>query len=194
MVSLKLIEDQLKKVGCYSRFWGRPEVKELCNILLPGETIAQAVNGRYENGFAMLCVTDHRVLLIDKKPMFLTLEDIRFDMIAEIDFSAQLVDATVKIITPNRTLTFMSWNQGKLRKALNYTQQRVSEMRHHYLQQQFQPQPDPVASAPVVGGLALQMGAGDFLPLPAPTMPLGPLNPYTKMPLTMRKRRVPKFY
>src|SRR5688500_8181634 len=111
MVSLSQVEDQLKKVGCNFRFWGRPEIRELTKILIPGEIIAQAVNGRYENGFAMLVATDHRLLLIDKKPMFLTLEDIRFDMIAEMDFSAQLIDGTVKIITPNRTLVFTAWNQ-----------------------------------------------------------------------------------
>lgn len=193
MLSLSQVEDQLKKVGCNFRFWGRPEIRELCNILIPGEVIAQAINGRYENGFAMLVVTDHRLLLIDKKPMFLTLEDIRFDMIAEIDFSAQLLDSTVKIITPNRTLVFTSWNQARLRKALNYTQQRVSEMRHHYLQQQFQPQAqyqrNEALSAPLVGELAIQ-GQGNAERAMMP----GGFNPYTNLGLTMRKRRIPKFY
>lgn len=215
MISLSHVEDQLKRVGCNFRFWGRPEIRELCNILIPGETIAQAVNGRYENGFAMLVVTDHRVLLIDKKPMFLTLEDIRFDMIAEIDFSAQLFDSTVKIITPNRTLIFISWNQARLRSSLNYIQQRVSELRHHYLQQQFQqhmgqqqggewrqpPEPDQgrhglqflrndALSAPAVGGLALQgQGGGNQA-----AINIRPFNPYTRSGLTLRKHRVPKFY
>jgi len=204
MLNLKQVEDQLKRVGCTFRFWGRPEVRELCNILIPGEIIAQAVNGRYENGFAMLCVTDHRLLLIDKKPMFLTLEDIRFDMIAEIDFNAQLVDGTIKIITPNRTLVFTSWNQGRLRNILNYTQQRVSQIRNHYVQQQFQ-QRDEGYSAPVVGGLALQGHAGWPTPVggygyaaAGPAQMPAPMNfnPYTHIPLTMRKRqrRVPKFY
>ncbi len=216
MISLHEVEEQLRRVNCNFRFWGRPEIRELCHILMEGETIAQAVNGRYENGFAMLVATDHRLLLIDKKPMFLTLEDIRFDMIAEIDFSAQLLDSTVKIITPNRTLVFTSWNQGRLRIALNYTQQRVSEIRQHYLQRQFQQpswnvdnrgadrgveqhrqflqqwqqQVDNSYAAPTVGGLALQTGTeyNDY------ELPRLPINPYTKMPLTMRHKRVPKFF
>lgn len=211
MINLHEVEEQLRRVNCNFRFWGRPEIRELCHILMEGETIAQAVNGRYENGFAMLVATDHRLLLIDKKPMFLTLEDIRFDMIAEIDFSAQLLDCTVKIITPNRTLVFTSWNQGRLRIALNYTQQRVSEIRQHYLQRQFQQpswntdaggmnqhqrfqqqwqqQVDPYA-APTVGGLALQTGT-EYTEYELPRLPI---NPYTKMPLTMRHKRVPKFF
>lgn len=184
MVSLNQVEDQLKRVGCNYRFWGRPEIRELCNILVPGETIAQAVNGRYENGFAMLVVTDQRLLLIDKKPMFLTLEDVRFDMIAEMDYGAQMFEGTIKIMTPNRQLTFTSWNHARLRTVLNYTQQRVTELRQHYIQQQFQQQRDEQISAPVVGSLAIQGNAQHILPV----------NPYTRGMLTMRRRRVPKFY
>lgn len=188
MISLSQVEDQLKRVGCNFRFWGRPEIRELCNILLPGEIIAQAVNGRYEGGFAMLVVTDHRLLLIDKKPMFLTLEDVRFDMIAEIDYSAQLFDGTVRIMTPNRKLVFTSWSQVRLRKVLNYVQQRVSEIRQHYMQRQFQAQPsfDPSAA---MGNLALQ-GNAEQMTLQMPVFQ----NPYTKTSLTLRKRRIPKFY
>lgn len=183
MVSLNQIEDQLKRVGCNFRFWGRPEIKELCNVIVPGETIAQCVNGRYENGFALLCVTDHRMLLVDKKPMFLTLEDVRFDMIAEIDYSAQLAEGTIRIMTPNRQLVFTSWSQARLRTILNYTQQRVTDLRQHYMQQQFQ-QRDEQTAAPIAGSLAIQGNAQHIFPI----------NPYTRGILTMRKRRVPKFY
>jgi hypothetical protein len=189
MLSLSQVEDQLKQVGCNFRFWGRPEIRELCNILIPGERIAQAVNGRYENGGALLCVTDHRLLLIDKKPMFLTLEDVRFDMIAEIDFNWQLFEGTVQIITPNRTMVFKSWSQDRLRKVLNYTQQRISELRQHSMQQQFQQvQLDTGSAGDFVGNLAMQ-GNTEY----ATTRNM-PFNPYLKTPLTMRKRRIPKFY
>jgi hypothetical protein len=183
MVSLQVIEEQLKQVGCNYRFWGRPEIRELRNILVPGERIAQAVVGRYENGMALLCVTDHRLLLVDKKPMFLTLEDVRFDMIAEIDYSAQLLEGTIRIMTPNRQLRFTGWNHARLRNVLNYTQQRVTELRQHYIQQQFI-QRDEQLSAPIVGSLAIQGNAQHIMPV----------NPYTRGMLTMRRRRVPKFY
>lgn len=219
MISLNQVEDQLKRVGCNFRFWCRPEIRELCKILMPGETIAQAVVGRYENGYALLCVTDHRLLLIDKKPMFLTLEDLRFDMISEIDYSSQLFDGTVRIMTPNRKLVFTAWNQARLRNVLNYAQMRVSEIRQHYQQGQFaaqvqqqraqvatstawpnqqvieaeahaaQLQRDDEYSAPAVGGLALQGGMGQGQVTQAI-----PFNPYTNQSVILRRRRVPKFY
>jgi hypothetical protein len=191
MVTLANVEEQLKKIGCNFRFWGRPEIKELANILMQDEIIASAVNGRYEGGFALLCVTNHRILLVDRKPMFLTLEDIRFDMVAEIGYSAQLMNATVSIITPNRKLVFVGWSQHRMRQLLNYTQQRVMEVRQHYMLQQFQQQSGVQYSAPMVGGLALQ-GNGGGQP---GQMAMSPYpNPYTKAPLTLRRRRLPRFY
>ena len=189
MVTLAYVEEQLKRVGSNFRFWGRPEIRELTKILMPDEIIAGATNGRYEGGFALLCVTNHRLLLIDRKPLFLTLEDIRFDMIAEIDYSARLLDSTIRIMTPNRTLVFTAWNQQRTRLILNYTQQRVMEIRQHYLMRQFQPQGgQQQAAAPIVGGLVMrgsnQMQHHHLLPL----------NPYTRIPILMRRRLYPKFY
>ncbi len=195
MTTLTHVELQLKRIGCNFKWWGRAEVRELANILMDDEIIAGCVNGRYAGGFALLCVTNHRILLVDRKPMYLTLEDIRFDMIAEIDYNARLLDNTVYIITPNRSLTFTSWNQHRMRKILNYTQQRVMEIRQHYLMQQFQPmqqyqQPNSYYSAPMVGGLAVQ---GNNAPQGMTVAPYP--NPYTKMPLMMRARRRPqRFY
>ncbi len=138
MVTLAVIDEQLKQAGCQIRVWGRSEVRELCEILLPGETIAQAVNGQYEAGFGMLVATDFRVLLIDKKPKYLTLKDVRFDMITELDFSARLVDSTVRIFTPNREIRFTSFNAARLRKFYKHTQHKVMEIRHHFMMQQYQ--------------------------------------------------------
>lgn len=188
VVTINHIEEQLKRIGCNFQFWGRPEIRELTNILLPDEIIAGAANGRYEGGFALLVVTNHRLLLIDRKIMFLTLEDIRFDMIVEMDFTMRLLNSTVLIITPNRKLIFKSWSHHRIRNILNYTQQRVMEIRQQHMQQQFQPATlaGPQAAAELVGGLAMQSAQTPMRTLP--------VNPYTQVPILMRRRRFPKFY
>jgi hypothetical protein len=152
---------------------------------MPDEIIAGCVNGRYEGGFALLVVTNFRLLLIDRKPFFLTLEDLRFDMIAEMDYSSRLLDSTVHIRTPNRKLRFTSWSQVRLRKILNYTQQRVMDIRQHYLVRQFQQPSSQQQTAPIVGGLVMQ-GTGSVNMLP--------INPYTRVPLLMRTRKPAKFF
>lgn len=206
---LKHLEDQLKKIGCNFQFWGRSEIKELANILLPGETVEHVVNGTYDGGFAMLAATNQRVLLIDKKPMYLTLEDVRFDMIAEIDYNHRLMNATVFIFTPSKSLKFTGYNQARLRNLFQFVQTRVMEIRQHYTMQAQQPPPVQASSAAVADSSeavlsrsatdnvapAGQIGQTDSISgLPAqPPLQYGRQAPvisaYTRLPMRSRQRR-----
>lgn len=128
MVSQKSVADQLKKIGFNQHAWGKAEVRELPNIILPDEEIFECVNGTYEGGFALLVATDVRVLLIDKKPFnYLTVEDLRFDMINEIDYNHRALGAYVDISTGNRTLKFRSYNQPRLRRLISHVQRCMAE-------------------------------------------------------------------
>ena len=178
MVHRNVVEAQLKAINADFRLWGRAEKNELCQILVEGERIMHCLNGRYEGGFAMLCATDRRLLLIDKKPMYLTLEDVRYDMISEVDFSHRLLDATVRVCTVNKVVRFTSVRSANLRKLTAYLQDKVMEMR----QQQLHPNEVRYLAhetEPDKAGVAqLQYSA---------------TNPYTRVPLMIR-RRVSRFY
>lgn len=216
MVHLHTVEEQLKAIGCNFRFFGRPEIKELTKILLPGETIAQCTNGYYEGGIALLVVTDHRLLLVDRKPMYLTIEDLRFDMISEIDFSHRLLNATIRIFSTNKSLMFTSWNHARLRKLVEYLQHRVvlirNQHQHTMMQQQFTQLPTYEAQQPA---LALpEQAAQTYAPAglaqvalegssnsavtgqvsPQLIVTQQPTNPYTRVPLLTRRRKFPRFY
>lgn len=181
MVTRHEVERQLKAIGADFRFWGRPEARELEHILVPGESIVYCLNGRYEGGFAMLCITDQRVVLIDKKPMYLTLEDIRYDMVAEVDFSQRLLDATIVICTVNKKLAFTAFKGHLLRRATAYLQTRVMEFRQQHMMPLYE-QPSFMA----------------YIPTPITRKSVQSIehrvtNPYTKVPLMMR-RRVSRFH
>jgi Bacterial PH domain len=192
MIQLHHVETQLKDIGCNFRFIGRPEVKELAKILQPGETIAHAVNGYYEGGFALLVVTDQRLLLIDKKPMFLTIEDVRFDMIAEIDFNHRLLNATARIFSMNKSLVFTTWNHARLRILIDHLQHKVMQLRtgQHIpaVQQQFTDAPVAEPGPFTVAQVAMGGAANNATMQPAVR------NPYTRMPLLSRRRKFPSFY
>jgi hypothetical protein len=131
MVSKESIEKQMQRLGFNMKGWGRGEVRELANIILPGETIHEAVNGIYEGGFALLLSTDVRVLLVDKKPLnYLTVEDMRFDMITEIDYSHRVVGASITISAGDKHLEFRSYNQPRLRKLIGHTQHQMAEIKN----------------------------------------------------------------
>jgi hypothetical protein len=129
MVTPATIEQQLKRLGIKINFIGRAEVKELRQILVPGELIMQCLNGFYAGGGALLCATDQRLLLIDKKPWFLTMEDIPYDMVTEVQFFARLLNSTSHIHTYSKSLQFTSWHGPRLRMLTNYIQQRVMQLR-----------------------------------------------------------------
>ncbi len=128
MVTEQSVRKQLKEIGFNQFGWGRREVRELPNILLPDEKIFECVNGIYEGGFALLVGTDTRVLLIDKKPLnFLTVEDLRFDMINEIDYNHRLFGAYISITSGDKNLRFRSYNQARLRKLITHVQHCMAE-------------------------------------------------------------------
>lgn len=218
MMQIHAIEDQLKEIGCNFRFIGRPEIKELTKILLPDEKIIQCANGYYEAGVALVCVTDHRFLLIDKKPMFLTIEDVRFDMISEIDFSHKLFNATLKIHSTNKSVTFTSWNHSRLRTLVDYLQQHVAKIRQQtgqaharaFIEAQFEStdrqvenMPVPLVEATVVKrsqdqeeqlkASAAQVAIEGFSN-GSQSSPLPLNNPYSRLPKLQRRRKFPKFY
>jgi hypothetical protein len=137
MVSKQSVNEQLKRLGFSLNGWGRGEIRELPHILLPGEEIYELVNGTYEGGFALAVATDVRLLLIDKKPMnYLTVEDLRFDMINEIDYSHRLLGAHIRVSTGSKELSFRSYNQPRLRKLIGHVQDCMAEGKKRQSQNQ----------------------------------------------------------
>lgn len=140
MVSAQSVYDQLKRLNIKYDGWGRTELRELPQVLMPGEEMYECVNGYYDAGFALLVATNYRVLLIDKKPLsYLTVEDLRFDMINELDYSHRLIGAQISISAGGDLLTFRSFNKFRLRKLLNHVQHSMAEAKkQHQMQQEGQ--------------------------------------------------------
>ncbi len=130
MRALAEIELELSRLGVYNRFWNKPEIRELKQILSSDEPIKHAVGGRYEGGFSLLVISDRRLLLIDKKVWFLNLEDVRFDMVSELDYTGRLLDATLSVRTINKTMRFTTIRKRQLRELTTYLQERIMELRH----------------------------------------------------------------
>lgn len=130
MVDRKVVKYQLATIDEDLPFWVRPELKELPRIMVADEVIQGAVSGRYEGGFALLCVTNHRILIIDKKPLFLAVEDVRYDMIADVNYTHQLFDSSIHFTSLNKELWFSSFRKAQLHKITDFIQQKLSEIRN----------------------------------------------------------------
>lgn len=201
MVRVKDLEKDLKAIGCRVDLWGYTELVELAKVLTPEEQVASVINGFYEGGFALLCVTDHRVLLIDKKPFLLIVEDLRYDMIVEVDYKAHIIMSSFDVLTPTRNLRFSSWNRKRLHNAMCYAQQRLLEIRNRQSLMH-----DAIEQAHTAG-YSPTMAPGHvepaFAEVPSPfaemngidkSYPAYVMNPYTKAPILSRRRRYPNFY
>jgi len=133
MVELKQVLDQFHLLGVKPSRWAKAEIKELSVILVPGENLTNIVFGWYDNGFALLCCTDQRVLLIDKKPLFLKMEDLRYDKISEVRFLSRLLDSTVELSYVGTKLVFKSWEQPALRKLVVYVQETIMRINQQHM-------------------------------------------------------------
>ena len=154
MVTLKELQDQFRRLNYKPTFWAREEIRELPHIIVPGEQITNIVIGWYEGGLALLMSTNYRVLLVDKKPFFLTVEDLRFNKIADVKYQYRLLDANICLnYTTGKSLEFKSWNKDGLRKLVNYVQEEIMLQRLTVadstpsLPQQLEPAPQPVSYA-----------------------------------------------
>ncbi len=129
MIDPQVVQKQLRRLGADQAFWGKPELAELPKIMIEGEIIEHVRHGHYTGGFATLVATNHRLLLVDKKPFFLTVEDIRYDMIAEVDYGHQILGATIHVRSFSKDLKFQSLDQASLRSITGFIQHKVMELR-----------------------------------------------------------------
>lgn len=126
MVTKQEVLRQFRQLRVKPSRWAKNEIDELTRILVPGECLTHVVFGWYENGFALLCCTENRVLLIDKKPFFLKLEDLRYDKISEVRFLNRLLDTSVILSYAGMKLEFRSWNQSAMRRLTDFVQQTIT--------------------------------------------------------------------
>ena len=129
MVTYEEVMRQLRELGVRFPFFGKPETRELANILNSDERIYHCTFGFYQGGSALLVATSSRLLLIDKRPFFLNLEDIRYEMINEVDLAGRLLDAAVSLHTGSKELKFRSFSDAHLRRLCSFIQDQITRAR-----------------------------------------------------------------
>jgi len=127
MVAKKSIDVQLQQIDNKLRVFGRTELKQLRRILNPGETIGQCVYGFYQGGSGLLVATDKRVLLIDKRPFYLYVEDHSYDSVSRVDFVSRMLQGVLYFETDSKLIIFKSVSDAKLSKLEIYVQGRISK-------------------------------------------------------------------
>ncbi len=114
------VEDQIKLtlrlIGANRYETSLPEVSMLPELLDANEQILGVVFGRYKHfleglsGHGALIATNQRILLIDRKPMFLRYEELPYEMISGLNYSTTGPVASVALETRAGDITMRTWN------------------------------------------------------------------------------------
>ena len=94
-------------------------------LLLPDERIIHNVSGVHGSGTAVLCLTNHRVLVVDKKMFRFSYEDISYGAIREISYYQQMFAAEAVFHISGRSLSFLSYNKKELHTVVLFVQNQV---------------------------------------------------------------------
>ncbi len=93
-----------------------PESHYLPRLLKVDEQLLGAVYGKYKlvqlalNSRGLLVITDRRMILIDKKPLFLKYDDISFDGVSGITYGQAGLGETVTLNTHFGDISFRTFN------------------------------------------------------------------------------------
>ena len=118
MVAAASVNSQLRRVGFKARLFCRSEIKALRQVLQPGESMLQCIHGYYQGGSGLLVVTDNRVLLIDKRPFFLNLEEMTYDSPITAAMDRSLLQATILLKSGRKQLKFRSISDARLKHVV----------------------------------------------------------------------------
>lgn len=125
MVAKKSLTGQLKGIGYKFRFFGRSEIEVLRQLIEPGEFIVQCVYGYYQGGSGLLVATDKRLLLIDKRPFYLYVENHGYESVTQIDFMAHMLQGVLYFQADLKKFVFKSISDARLAKLCRYVQEKI---------------------------------------------------------------------
>jgi hypothetical protein len=127
MVASRSIKGQLHRAGHKFRIFGRSECRELANILEPQETIVKCAYGYYHGGSGILVATDQRLILVDKRPLYLNVESMRYENIKDVQFDTKMLQGVLYLDIGVKRLVFRSVSDASLRKINEYVHGRIKD-------------------------------------------------------------------
>ncbi len=129
MIDPETVEQQLKDIGIPRMPMCRAELNQLPSIMVPGEVIEHLMAGIYLGGYAIMVATNRRLLVIDKKVGGIVIEDVPYDMIAEVEYVHTPFKSETIIFARSKKVKFRAFRGTHVREFTEYLQQRMMEVR-----------------------------------------------------------------
>ncbi len=93
------VKQELREAGVTGYGLMKSESRYLPQIIHEDEHIMGVVYGQYGGGSAMLVATDHRVIFLDRKPLFMTMDELTYDVVSGVKLNKSGFIVTVVLHT-----------------------------------------------------------------------------------------------
>ncbi|MDZ7786403.1 MAG: pyridoxamine 5'-phosphate oxidase family protein [Candidatus Saccharibacteria bacterium] len=123
------IRQELKEAGATKYGLTKRSAKELPRFIHEDEHIGGVIYGQTNQGSAMMVATDRRILFIDKKPLFLTADELTYDIVSGFrSNNTGMIITTATLHTRMGDYTFRYVNQKALNKFQSFIEKRRIEL------------------------------------------------------------------
>lgn len=128
--ALNRIKQELRQKGAVAYDLRVPEVKYLPSILRPDEHIMGSVFGKHDQGRGVLIATDQRVLFVDKKPLFLHVDEVTYALVGGVTFTKSLLSGYVTLHTRVGDYKLRTFNFKNAANFVDFIEARCVEAGH----------------------------------------------------------------
>lgn len=121
------IKIELRAAGASPYGLLKMESRYLPEVIHDDEHIKGVVYGLYDGGLGMLVATDHRVLFLDRKPMFMTLDEATYDAVSGVRLNRSGIFNATTLHTRLGDYRLSYVNRKCARKFVKYIESRRLE-------------------------------------------------------------------
>lgn len=133
-VQIRRVIEELKSVGVTRHGLAKAESRQLPSILHHDEHIGGVIYGRIEGGSsAMLLATDHRIIFLNKRPLFSTTDELTYDVVSGVKSNTagpftsvvlhtRITDYTFRYVNSNCAKIFIKYIEKKRLEKGTYNQ------------------------------------------------------------------------
>lgn len=121
------IRKELRDLGVSRSALLRMEAHYLPHIIHPDERLGGVVYGHHHDGYAMLVATDRRIIFLDKKPLFVNEDEIKYDIVGGVSFGHAGYGSTVTLHTRMKDYAIRTLNQRCATTFVEYIESRCLE-------------------------------------------------------------------
>jgi len=132
------IEKKLRHLGAVQYDLWLPETHVLPFVIQPNEQIKGIVYGRYKEedlsqkpaiGRGALIITDQRVILVDRKPLFIKCDEVNYQSIKGVEYAKVGPAGTVVLYTRVGNITVRTFNQKCANRFVKAVEENILTVR-----------------------------------------------------------------